>query len=97
MFTGKEKAAVAGVITFILGLANVIIPYVTDSSILHWITIGLAIISFVGTTVGVYQTTNSAVGTHTATATSPAVATTTTTTPDVDPAAPTTTTPTPDI
>jgi hypothetical protein len=60
MITSKEKAFVGGVVAFIVGLANVLVPFVTSSSVLHYITIGLAVVSFVGVYFGVYQTTNSA-------------------------------------
>jgi hypothetical protein len=58
MFNGKEKAAVAGIVTFILGLIGAITPFVTDASWLKYLAIGVAVLSFIGTTVGVYVTSN---------------------------------------
>jgi hypothetical protein len=57
--TGKEKAVVGSVIALLVGLANVLVPFITDSAVLHYITIGLAVVGFLGVYFGVYQTTNS--------------------------------------
>jgi len=59
MISSKEKAFVGGIIAFVFGLVNVLAPFITNTSILHYITIGLAVLTFIGVYFGVYKTTNS--------------------------------------
>jgi hypothetical protein len=59
ILTGKEKAWVGGAIGFIIGLAGVVVPFITSAAILHYVTIGLAVVGFIGVYFGVYRTTNS--------------------------------------
>jgi hypothetical protein len=58
MITSKEKAFIGGLVAFVIGLANVVVPFISNSSVLHYITIGLAVVSFIGVYFGVYATTN---------------------------------------
>ena len=67
--TGKEKAVVAFVITLITGAITIATPYISDNaSLVQVVQIVSSAVAFLGTTFGVYQTTNSTpvVGDHSA-------------------------------
>ncbi len=58
ILSNKQKAWVGGAVALIIGLVQVIVPFITDAAVLHYVNMGLAVLGGLAVYFGVYRTSN---------------------------------------